>query len=286
MTLETIAPIGDDPLIEWGGNELANELRTAVIAAAGAIAAAVVAAAATIYVSDRNLKEVTSGLLRYVYDNGSITSASYAGGKLVFKVNGSSNGAPVSVKLDMNRLLAMCGDADGCSLTLGATRFRHDADLTYVVEAPLQGAPCRFFYTASHHWSLSQACVAKFGVYDWDAQKKNWEFKHVYQVYEYSNAYGIDDSFHDGSDKDGQPLIVMSFKGACYLAESAADAQRGGGQFLPDNPADLSTGRGLYLVASSPSWDYAGSYPKDATGAQTLWPANDPERQCVLVVED
>lgn len=265
---------------------MANELKTALIAASAGIVGALVTAGATIYVSERNIREVASNLLRYVYDNGSVTSTSYVGGKLVFKINASSNGAPISVKIDMGRLTEMCGDADGCSLTLGATRFRHETDLTYVQDAPLQGAPCRFFYTETKHWSLSQACVAKYGLYEWNAQKQDWEYQHVYQIYEYSNAYGIDDSNRGGTDKDGQPLIVMSFKGACYLTESAADAQRGGGNFLPDNPADISTGRGLYLVASSPSWDYAGSYPKDRNGNQTVWPANDPDRQCILVVED
>ena len=80
-------------------------------------------------------------------------------------------------------------------------------------------------------------------------------------------------------------MIVVGFKGACYLTESAPDVRKGNGSLLPDT-SDPGTGRGLYLVASSPSWDYPGAYPHDDSGGLGLWPASDPERRCELIIED
>ena len=73
--------------------------------------------------------------------------------------------------------------------------------------------------------------------------------------------------------------MVLGFKGACYLAKSAPDTNRGGGHLLPDDPSQPGTGKGLYLIASSPSWDYPGAYAK-------TWAADDPQRRCELIVED
>ena len=125
-----------------------------------------------------------------------------------------------------------------------------------------------------------------YGLYAYSNANKKYEFDRAYQIYEYSSVFGIDDSIHDGVDPDGQSRIIIGFKGACYLSESAADVQKGNGNLLPDDFKDVSNGRGLYLIASSPSWDYPGVYPKDDKGVQNLWPADDPDRRCILIVED
>jgi hypothetical protein len=246
------------------------------------------AVAGLVYIEVRGeIDDLTSRQMRYVYDNGSLTRSRAGNSKMVVVLNGSNNAGPVSLALDMERIEAMCGDADGCMVTLGATRFRDQKVKNYILEVPLLGAPCRFFYyKQSKNWSLSQSCVATYGVYAFSDSSNTWEFSRAYQVYEYSNAYGKDNSYHDGLDIDGQPLIVMSFKGACYIAESAADPKRTDGGFLPDDPNNPTTGRGLFLVASSPTWDYSGSYPKDDDGVQRVWPGDDPERQCVAIFED
>jgi hypothetical protein len=246
------------------------------------------AIAAPLYIElRREIDDLNSRHVRYVYDNGSLTRSSAGNSKMVVVLNGSNNAGPVSLALDMERIEAICGDPDGCMVTLGATRFRDQTVKNYVSEAPLLGAPCRFFYyKKSRNWSLSQSCVATYGLYAFSNSSKNWEFSRAYQVYEYANAYGKDDSYHDGLDIDGQPLVVMSFKGACYIAESAADPKRTDGGFLPDDPRNPTTGRGLFLVASSPTWDYSGSYPKDDDGVQRVWPGDDPERQCIAIFED
>jgi hypothetical protein len=280
-------------------------IKTALIAAIAAVITAAISASATIWVSRSKLedtahraKEITKeaettlkqtrNLLRTVYDNGTVSQSSVTGGKMIVLVNGSRSGGPVSTPIDMNRFAELCGDVDGCQLSLGATRFReiiNDNVTDRVIEAPLLGSPCRFSWSKENRqWSLSQHCAA---VYSLMTPNKNgeWVYWRPYQIYEYSNSFGVDDSGGGSIDRDGQPLIVMSFKGACYLAESSANTLKGNGQFMPDDPRDLSTGRGLFLIASSPTWDFTNqithgsSYPKD-------WPADDPARQCLLIVED
>jgi hypothetical protein len=264
------------------------EVKTAVIAAFAGIISAALAAGASIYVGTKGLKEATATLTRYVYDNGAVSSTSLAGGKIVVIVNGSNNNGPVGVPIDMDRLTALCSDADGCTLTLGATRFTNPPNpegTGYVSDAALAGSPCRFFYTRSKQWSLSQSCVAIYGLYQHNVNTRKYEFNRVYQIYEYSSTYGTDDSAGT-TDPDGQPLNIMSFKGARYLTESAPDLRRRGGTLVPDDPKDKSGGKGLYLIASSPDWDCPGAYPNGDPRTNATWPVDDPGRQCILIVED
>jgi len=279
-------------------------LRVAVIGAIGVISTAVLSSVTSIWVAREQLQAKTQeievanrqaqinlnktvGLLRHVYDNGTLTSTSATGGRMVVRVNGSRSSGPVSTQIDMNRFIELCGDEDGCSITLGATRFRVENRPDYVIDALLQGASCRFFWDkATKTWTLSSQCVAIFGTYKFDSALNTYTFDSAFQVNNYSNAFGHDDSGGGTNDIDGQPLIVTGFKGACYLAESAPDVGRGNGHLLPDNPNNLSTGKGLFLIASSPTWEYPGAYPHDANGNDTIWPSNDPARRCELIVED
>ena len=218
-------------------------------------------------------------------------------------VNGGTTNA-ASVAINESKLEELCADANGCSINLGATRFHDQAVPSYVIAAPLNGGECRFYLDlANHSWTLSQDCVATYGVYAYNGTSGQYEFSRAYQRYEYSSAYGFDGSGATGTytcggtqggDLDGQPLIVASFKGACYFAEAPADtAGAQTGCFTADNSA------GFYLTASHPAWDYPGSYPKadvdadgdgdhDGTGAPAPrpWLAEDAQRQCVLTIKD
>ncbi|WP_200683662.1 hypothetical protein [Paracoccus caeni] len=276
-----------------------------MIAAVASIICAVIAATASIYIATRAGRQAEAAgeiartaqadvqkLRRYVYDNGTLTETEIAGAKMVVRVNGSANAGPVSVPIDMERFVQICGDADGCLLTLGATRFRQQidglTDESYILQVPLQGAPCRFFWDVqTRGWSLSQACIATYGLYAYAGVYPfgSYQFSRAYQVYEYGNFYGHDDS-QIGSDVDTLPLNIMSFKGACFLSEAPPDRDRRGGHLLPDDPQATGTGDGLYLIASSPDWDDTGAYPKADRGGRSPWPEDDPLRQCVLIAED
>jgi hypothetical protein len=281
-----------------------GSIKTAIIAATAGIVTAFISAYATISASEVRLRQAAaeatvatdrarsaaadvSSLLRHVYDNGTISASNLAGGKMVVLLNGSADSGPVSISLDMTRLTSMCGDADGCSVLLGATHWRMwlSDGSTFVLDAPLQGPPCRFFFsTKSSHWSLSQSCVAMFALAATD-DKGTTRIAGQYQAYDHSNVYGVDDSEAPAlRDPDREPRIVLSFKGACYLAESAADPRSRVGSFMPDDKGAPSTGRGLFLIASAPGWDPV--YPTKALHKSSEWPAEDASRQCVLIVDD
>lgn len=231
-------------------------------------------------------------------------------------INGLADG-PNSLAINEAKLEELCADRNGCSITLGATRFRDNREPSYVIDAPINGGECRFYLdTARHSWTLSQECVAVYGLYRSNQANTAYEFDRAYQRYEYGNTYGLDGSGNanaydclardannvpvpQSGDADGVPLIVASFKGGCYLTEAPPDTSKpaGSGCFTPDN------GVGFYLIASHPSWDYTGAYPKadnDANGdgvidagqpgaggvAPRPWPTADTARQCVLTIKD
>ena len=204
--------------------------KTALIGAVGTVVVACISAYATIIVAGAGVKDAAraaktdaaeaksavakaGSMLRYVYDNGSITETDVIGGKMIVRVNGSQDAGPVSVPIDMNRFEQLCGDADGCTLTLGATRFHPQqnghAISGYVIKPPLQGSPCRFFWdTPTKSWTLSQACVATYGLYTYKGTwpSGRYEFDQPYQVYEFSSTFGVDDSDKNGKDTDSRRL--------------------------------------------------------------------------------
>ncbi len=230
-------------------------------------------------------------------------------------VNGLADNA-TSQPVNNAKLEELCADANGCSITLGATRFRDNRQPDYVIDAPINGGECRFYLnTARHSWTVSQDCVAMYGLYRANEATNVYDvFDRAYQRYEYSNVYGIDGSGAGGNydecleyegddpkqqpgDADGFPLIVMGFKGACYLAESEPDLAKNNGCLQTDS------GAGLFLIASHPTWDYGGAYPKadnDHNGdgvidagfpnagqaAPRPWPTADTNRQCILTIKD
>lgn len=274
-------------------------VRSTLFAAGAAVCTALITSGTAIWISSRELQnkiqqaeaankqsqetlKQTTNLLRYIYDNGTLSRTSLSGGKMVVRVNGSAGTGPVSHPIDMSRFEELCGDEDGCTITLAVTRFLGGETKPYsVTNVPLQGAPCRFFWLpATKEWSLSQYCVATFGLYKYSDARKAYTYDRAYQIYEYSYDFGKDDSYTSGENPDSNSYQIMSFKGACYLAEAAPDTRRNNGKWLPDDPNQPATGRGLHLVASSPLWDFPGVYPAER------WPETDPQRACVLIVED
>lgn len=230
-------------------------------------------------------------------------------------VNGLADNA-TSQPVNQAKLEELCADANGCSITLGATRFHDNRQPDYVIDAPINGGECRFYLnSANHSWTLSQDCAAMYGLYAWNKTSQRYEFDRAYQRYEYANVYGYDGSGNNNTyncqqvdangdpvpqagDQDGVPLIVASFKGGCYLAEATPDLTKPqSGCFTPDNSV------GFHLIVSHPAWDYPGSYPKadndpDGDGlidagfpnagqaAPRPWPTADTNRQCILTIKD
>jgi hypothetical protein len=198
----------------------------------------------------------------------------------------------VSHKINQTDLSTFCGDADGCEVTLGATGFHDTTTATdYQINALLNGGSCRFFWK-NNAWTVSENCVAIYKIYTKSADGSSYVDGGAYQNYNYANSYGIGGSSPGGAytcsaasstqngDPDGQPLIVMSFKGACYFAESPADTSKPAtGCMTADTDADF------YLIASSSTWDYPGAFPTK-TGPDVRDPWSGAGRTCVLTIRD
>jgi hypothetical protein len=178
----------------------------------------------------------------------------------------------------MDQFVKLCGDADGCTLTMGVTGIR-PINSTETLTVPVIGPPCHFFYSpVNKQWTISESCIAILGMYKPKSDNSGYEFDSVYQGYVYGNVYGVDDSEVNGVDPDKAPLYVIGFKTACYLAESAPDTRANGqGKLMPD--VEDGTGKGLFLIASDPSWE-------SANFKLSTWDLSDPNRQCVLIVDD
>ncbi|MBC7794526.1 MAG: hypothetical protein H7Z43_12550 [Clostridia bacterium] len=251
-----------------------------------------------------------TGTLHNVTGTGDTTSNIFAIDVLKATVNGTTTGAAASITINGDTIDSLCGDDDGCELTLGATNFYgqgSDALENYEISAQLNGGTCRFFVdTATHKWTLSQDCVAIYGLFRYDAAQtgaNKYVYDRAYQRYEYSSTFGQKNSgasnaaaytCENGSpnapgDGDGAPLIVLGFKGACYFAEGQADNTKNNGCFQADSNKDYA------LIASGPSWDYTGAYPHSDSAASCTgagmdppcpWHPDDGNRKCVLIAKD
>ena len=231
---------------------------------------------------------------------------------IVVKVNGSGSGGPaVSLDVDTEALKTLCGDDDGCDITLGATKFHGSGTAAleaYEIEAALNGGTCRFFLNPSTlSWTVSQDCVAIYGLYKYQSTAGDgtpvYVYDRAYQRYEYSSTFGKKNSGSASTytgcgggsggtangDGDGGPLIVLGFKGACYFAEGPADNSKPGTGCLLDDGKNSTdhVAANFSLIASSPTWDYPGAYPRALPpGNVRPWRDSDTTRECVLTVKD
>jgi hypothetical protein len=209
-----------------------------------------------------------SGGTVYVYDDSptATDSHSISADKMVVHLTASTTGT-VSLDIDHAKLVELCGDRDGCTVSLGVGRWRNGAD---VIDTTLVGAPCKMFINpVNNTWAVSTACTQWYatwtpnndGAPTWNSASPGF-----YAPY-YTSTYG-----EDGT----APANVVLHNRACYFAESAPDVS-------PDHEpaAFLADGSpGMYLVASHPTW--AGAYYV----GDAFWDSDDPDRACELIIED
>jgi hypothetical protein len=198
---------------------------------------------------------------------------------MLIRLQGNTDGSARSLPIDHDRFKALCGDGDGCSLTLGTERLRvyldadNDPDTApseFALDAPYNGGPCKFFFhSPSGSWSLESSCVVWRGELEVEPDLLTSDAG-AFKPYAPSNAFGFDNSDFGGRDRlDGSPLPVLAYAYACYLSESPANLEMPG--FLSDNDD------GFHLIMAGVDWK---DYPTDR------FPASDPERACILIVED
>ncbi len=189
---------------------------------------------------------------------------------------------PATLPIDDERLMALCGDDDGCDVTLGAVGWVERARTR---KTPRMSMPCRIFIRdvdGERHWGVASACVqwhGTWGATGWDGDSGDPGFYTPY----FSNLIGvdgvddIDGVLTDGPDDRG---YVLNHERACFFAETTP-ATSAEGEWNADND------QGFYLVASGAAWDDGNNangmyYPTP----NALWPPAASGRSCEMTVED
>lgn len=176
-------------------------------------------------------------------------------------------GGPRSLELDRRRLDEMCGDADGCLLSLGLKGLIFDGK---PFEAMFSAGPCAFHLDPKQNaWALSGLCAP--------ADLPN------------PSAAGTPASGGPtwGRAGDGRPFggpasegqVILSLGGACLIAEAQPQSRKPSGakaHFERDTKPDL------FLVTASPTWHPTGPFPSAVLPLRL----GGPDFQCSLTIRD
>jgi hypothetical protein len=256
------------------------------------------------------------GATLYYFNNStSATETGHSGDRMVVRVNASTTDV-ASLAVDQTRLEELCGDPDGCQISLGTIGWRFSGEPTWEVAAPYVNTPCRFFLNenagagSGDAWSLSSSCTQRYLVCnDWQMPCTSGESLYIAH---YSGQFGSDGYTGSGDPPDDTLNVIHNR--ACYFSESPPDLGLGcacdvdntctGGCACDPNCAcacnvdgSCSAGcvcdseciytrltndssKGFTVFASHPDW--AGPY----WVGDNYWPAGDPDRACLLIVED
>lgn len=220
---------------------------------------------------NRRIERLEGGeaLASSVYRNvdGRILGGEEHFGPATFVLTGDRRGRPRSLELDRARIVRMCGDSEGCLITLGLRGIIVDGD---PVEAMFSTGPCAFQIDGeSNAWALSGLCAAT----DLPAASGSGA------PAEGQPAWGRDGDARPlgGAASDGR--VILGFGGACFLAEAQPDTHNvstGEARFARDTKSDL------FLVTAGADWDPAGEFPAALLPRRL----SDPAFQCSLTIRD
>jgi hypothetical protein len=211
------------------------------------------------------------GQVTVLYDNSTTpTDTGTFEGRMVVRIPANTSRA-VSLPVDNTSLKALCADKDGCHIALGVEGWRFNAE--HIISGTYFSPTCRFSMTASVEgrrgdvWSTSIDCSQYFVTCPVPSRPcPNPDG--LYIPY-WAGAFGI-----DGVDRGGADRYAVIHNRACYFTESRPNYDSQQGELEPDSK------EGFFLTASHPSW--AGPFwPGDR-----FWRTDDPNRACVLVVDD
>ena len=202
----------------------------------------------------------------YVNRDGRISREGRHLGPATFILTGDRRGRPRSLELDRARVVDMCGDAEGCLISLGLEGVVIGG---VPIEAAFSGGACHFHLDPRENdWTLSGRC-AEAGLP--------------------AGAGGEAEAGHAtwGRDGDARPLggasaegrVILAFGGACLLAEAQPDT-RATSDSEPRFQRDIQPD--LFLVTAGAGWEPAGAFPAD------LLPLglSDPDFRCSLTIRD
>lgn len=203
----------------------------------------------------------------YLNRDGEVTRDGRHLGPATFVLTGDRRSRPRNLELDRDRIAEMCGDAEGCLISLG---LKGVVIADAAVEAMFFRGPCLFHLDDDENaWAVSGHC-AEAGL---PAPS--------------SAGMGEDGRPAWGRDGDARPMmgasqegrILLGFGGACLLAESrpytrsvTAEEPRFERDARPD----------LFLVTAGAGWEPAGAFPSE------LLPLGltHPDFQCSLTIRD
>jgi hypothetical protein len=203
----------------------------------------------------------------YLNRNGEVTRDGRHLGPATFVLTGDRRGRPRSLELDRERIAGMCGDAEGCLISLGLGGIVIGDT---PVEAMFAAGPCIFHLDETENaWAVSGHCAeaglpapASSGVPE--GGRAAW-----------------------GRDGDARPMggamqegrVILAFGGACLLTEAQPDTR----SISADEPRfERDASPDLFLVTTGAGWAPAGPFPAD------LLPLglSDPDFQCTLTIRD
>ncbi len=261
------------------------------------------------------------GSTLYEYDNSpTATETGHSGDRMVVRVDASTTGV-VSQPVDPTRLEELCGDPDGCQISLGTIGWYYVVDgSSWKVPAPYVNAPCRFFLRqnagagSGDAWSISSSCTQQYVVCEGSVSPCASERLYIPH---YSGQFGSDGFAGSGNPPDDTLNVIHNR--ACYFSEALPDTGLGcicdtTTSCDPDGASDCAcdadcgcpcdttgacdagcvcdpyciytrlendTSKGFTLFASHPSW----SGPHFWVGDE-FWPPGESDRACILIVED
>lgn len=191
----------------------------------------------------------------YYEDQSPVQIRSVDRDRLVLKINADDSSEfamPVVRAVDDAKLLALCGDEDGCTISIGITHW-HSLIVEPVrmpIDAPDFTEGCRFAINpVSRRWVVARPC----------------------DDYSQYNKFGEDglEEFQGEADN----LVVMAFRHACYFAESPPN-------LVVNNEVELDINPGFYFFTGSRAW--STQFP---TAGLPWKGAHNSPFACTLVIE-
>ncbi|MEM6533759.1 MAG: hypothetical protein AAF654_14140 [Myxococcota bacterium] len=210
-----------------------------------------------------------SGGTLYIYDESptSTSSDTNVGDRMWIRLRPPAGETAGSLAIDHQRFSALCGDGDGCSITLGAEGYLFNG----VSRLLRTGGECKFFYNpGTGEWTLDDSCTVwtRALLNNGGTLEDPGDSGPIqgFKPYVPSVPAGFDNG--TASDTDGA-VAVMGYANLCFLAESPASTAS------PGLVADSDDGFHLAIAGS----DWIG-YPA------AFFPAGAANRSCVLIIED
>lgn len=214
----------------------------------------------------------------FLYENSNTPTTTNIQADRIVVVLNKQFGSVQTVAIDQDHMVRLCGDVDGCQITIGISGYVFGGTYINAIESTWFGPPCRFSMEdtnppsgLSYRWSLSQSCWAPY-VMNFDG------YEYVVRQY-YSEAAGTDGYWKAGANENERDKrIVAAYLRACLLTEAAPDTtvQDEVPTFVDEDSV------GFHFSTADESWWYHADSDRGSLNA-TQWVA---PAKCVLVIED